>query len=503
MSDPTSAPAPTSEASTADSFWQVVRHALRGEHHDFTAVALNRAIILLAVPMVLEMVMESLFAVTDVFWVSRLGKEAVAVVGITESVMTLIYAVAIGVSIAATAIVARRIGEKNPEAAAHAGGQIILLGAVVAALLGLGLGGYAPQILRFMGADDAVASSGATFARIMLGGNITVFLIFVINAIFRGAGDVVLAMRTLWLANSINILLGPCLVFGLGPFPHLGLAGAGLATNIGRGIGVLYQLAHLIGRSGRIRLQLRHAVPERAVILSVLRMSASGAGQLLINTTSYIGLIRILAPFGSAALAGYTIAFRVFIFALLPAWGLANAGATLVGQNLGAKKPDRAEAAVRIATRYNMLFLGCLGLIFVTCATPLIRIFSSDPEVVSNGSRALWIMSLGFPIFAAGMCSTSAFNGAGDTRTPTLLNFVSFWLGELPLAWLLSSYFGLGPTGVYIAVPTAFTILAVWGEIIFRRGRWKRHWETLHPSEAVEGEPGAADNKREPVGISE
>ena len=456
------------------SLFRTILQAFRGEHHDYTAAPLNRAVLLLAVPMVLEMVMESLFAVADVFWVSHLGKEAIAVVGLTESVMSLIYAVAIGISIAATAIVARRIGEKDPERAAHAAGQVILLGVGCALLIGLVLGTLAPHILDLMGADAATVARGGSFTRIMLGGNVTVFLIFLINAIFRGAGDAVIAMRTLWLANALNIILGPCFIFGLGPFPKLGLAGAAIATNCGRGIGVLYQLWHLAGHHSRIRVRRAHLRPDADTLRTVLGTARNGIAQLMINTTSWVGLYKILALFGSSALAGYTIAIRVVIFALMPAWGLANAGATLVGQNLGARQPDRAEKAVHLATKFNMLFLGAVGLVFIAAATPIVHLFTSDPVVFLDAHRALWIISLGFPFYAAGMCLAAAFNGAGDTWTPTRLNFFCFWLGQVPLAWVLARPLGFGPLGVFIAVPVAFSASAVAAWILFRRGHWKQ-----------------------------
>lgn len=466
-----SSPAATSENG---SFWRIVRQALTGEHHDYTTESLNRAVLLLAVPMVLEMIMESLFAVVDVFWVSRLGRDAVAVIGLTESVMSLVYAVAIGISFAATAIVARRIGEKDPERAAQAAGQIVLLGVTISAALGLVLGFFAPQILRLMGAEEPIITTGSNFARLMLGGNVTVFMIFLINAIFRGAGDAVLAMRTLWLANALNILLGPLFIFGWGPFPELGVTGAAVATNIGRGTGVLYQLWHLAGHRSRVRVRPRHLRPILADLVTITRTAGNGIAQLLISTTSWVGLFKILALFGSSALAGYTIAIRVVMFALMPAWGLANAGATLVGQNLGAQKPDRAEAAVKIATKFNMLFLGAVGLVFVFGSRLIAGIFTSDPEVLLHASRALWIVSLAFPLYAAGMCLEGAFNGSGDTWTPTRLNFFCFWLGQVPLAWLLAKTFGLGPIGIFIAVPVSFSVLAGWSALLFKRGRWKQ-----------------------------
>jgi putative MATE family efflux protein len=474
MSDPaTPAPLDAPTAPPPESFWGNVWFALKGGHADYTALPLNRAVLLLAVPMVLEMSMESLFAVVDVFWVSHLGFNAVAVVGVTESVMSLIYAVAIGISFAATAIVARRIGEKNPALASQAAGQIIILGATLSVLMGLTLGWFAPDILRLMGTTEEVVTLGTGYARLMLGGNLTVFMIFLINAVFRGAGDAVIAMRTLWLANALNILLGPCFIFGLGPIPEMGITGAAVATNIGRGIGVLYQLWHLTGRLGRIRIHWSDFLPQWDVLGTILKTSGNGVLQMFIHTTSWIGLFKILALFGSHVLAGYTIAIRVVIFALMPSWGLANAGATLVGQNLGARQPDRAEQAVKIAAKFNVMFLGAVGLLFVALNQPIASLFTDDPAVHREAARALWIVSLAFPVYAAGMCLEGTFNGAGDTWTPTRLNFFCFWLGQIPLAWLLSIPAGLGPLGVYIAVPVSFTALAGWSYLLFRRGKWK------------------------------
>lgn len=472
MTDTTPPPEPVAAEAPA-TFWRSVWQAVKGTHSDYTTLPLNRAVLLLAVPMVLEMSMESLFAVVDVFWVSRLGRDAVAVVGLTESVMSLVYAVAIGISFAATAIVARRIGENNPALAAQAAGQIIVLGAGVAAAIGVGLGWFAGDILRLMGASDEVVVLGTGYARIMLGGNATVFLIFLINAIFRGAGDAVIAMRTLWLANALNIALDPCFIFGWGPFPELGIAGAAVATNIGRGIGVLYQVWHLTARAGRVHIHLADFRPHRESLVTILKTSGNGIAQLLIATTSWVGLFKILAVFGSPVLAGYTIALRVVIFALMPAWGLANAGATLVGQNLGAQQPGRAEEAVRIATRYNVMFLGAVGLAFIVFSRSIVGFFTSDPEVFPEAVRALWIVSLAFPLYAAGMCLEATFNGSGDTWTPTRLNFFCLWLGQVPLAWLLAGPAGLGSLGVYIAVPVSFTALTLWSAVLFRRGKWK------------------------------
>jgi len=466
-------PPPPAPETPPPPFWRSVGQAIKGTHSDFTTLPLKQAILLLAVPMVLEMSMESLFAVVDVFWVSRLGAEAVAVVGLTESVMSLVYAIAIGISFAATAIVARRIGEKNPEQAAHAAGQIVLLGAGLAALLGLVLGTNAPAILRLMGADERVVALGSGYAQVMLGGNITVFLIFLINAVFRGAGDATIAMRTLWLANGLNIVLDPCFIFGWAPFPEMGVTGAAVATNIGRGVGVCYQLWHLTGRPGQVRLHWRDLLPQPGVMGTILKTSGNGIAQLLIATTSWVGLFKIMAPFGSSVLAGYTIAIRVVIFALMPAWGLANAGATLVGQNLGAQRPDRAEESIRLAVRYNAIFLGSVGLVFIALSHAIVSAFTADPAVFTEAVRALWIISLAFPLYAAGMCYEATFNGSGDTWTPTRLNFFCFWLGQVPLAWLLANGLGFGPVGVYIAVPVSFSVLTLWSAALFKRGAWK------------------------------
>jgi putative MATE family efflux protein len=470
MSSPPSSAAVAEQSFT---FWQVVRQSLRGEHLDFTSLPLNRAVLLLAVPMVLEMLMESLFAVADVFWVSHLGSDAIAIVGITESVMALIYAVAIGISIAGSAVVARRIGEKDPEAAAEAAGQVILLGIALSTVLGAVLSYFAGDILELMGGDAKLVAQGTDFARIMFGGNATVFLIFLINSVFRGAGDAVLAMRTLWLANALNIVLGPCFIFGLGPFPELGVTGAAVATNIGRGIGVLYQVWHLYGNHSRLNVKPHHFKPELRLMRTIVVTSINGTAQLLIGTASWIVLFKILATFGSAALAGFTIAMRIVTFAVLPAYGLANAGATLVGQNLGAGRPDRAEQAVNIATRFNTMFLGTVGVVFIVFASQIVSAFASDADALREGAQALWIVSLGFPLYAMGMGFGAAFNGAGDTWTPTRLNFFCFWLGQIPVAWILGVSLNLGPTGVFISLPLAFSALALASWRLFRKGRWK------------------------------
>lgn len=455
-------------------FWAGVREALRGSRRDYTQGPIGRAILVLAVPMVLEMVMESVFAVCDVFFVSRLGAEAVATVGLTESMLTIVYALAMGLAIGATAMVARRIGERDGDGAARAAVQAITLAVLVAAVLGIAGVIAAPQLLSVMGASSKVLAIGTTYARVMLGGNATIVLLFLVNAIFRGAGDAAIAMRVLWFANAINIALGPCLIFGLGPFPALGVKGAAIATNIGRGAGALFALSRLaLGRSERVSITRKHLRIEPTVMLRLIRLSASGAVQALVGTASWIGLIRILSTFGSAALAGYTIGIRIILFALLPSWGLSNAGATMVGQALGAGKPERAERAVWIAGFYNMCFLGIVGILFAVFAQPIAGIFTSDPAVLPNAVDALRIIALGFVFYAYGMVLAAAFNGAGDTLTPTILNVVVFWLWEIPIAYVLAKVLGFGPRGVYFAVAVAFSTLAVVSAVLFRRGKWK------------------------------
>ena len=464
--------------STADTrhqpggWWATIREALRGSHQDYTAGPVGRAILLLAIPMVLEMLMESVFAVADVFWVSRLGRDAVATVGITESLLTLIYTAAMGLSIGVTAMVARRIGEKNPAGAAEAAVQGIALGigaSLLIAVLGVPL---APRLLVAMGAAPGVLEH-VSYTRLMLGGNATILLLFLINATFRGAGDAAIAMRSLWLANGINILLGPCLIFGVGPFPRLGVTGAALATNIGRGTGVLYQLYRLLRRDARVVVDRGHLEIRPAVMRTLLKLSGSGTLQVFIGTASWIGLIRILASFGSDALAGYLIGIRIIVFALLPSWGLANAAATLVGQSLGAGNPERAEQAVWRAGLYNMLFLGLVGLGFVAGAEPLIGLFRQAPPVATVAVDCLRIVSYGFLFYAYGMVLTQSFNGAGDTWTPTILNLCCFWLWEIPLAYILSRRLGWGPEGVFVSITIAFSTIAVSSAVLFRQGRWK------------------------------
>jgi len=468
MFEPAVAPEPT------PGLWATIREAVRGKsHHDYTELPIGRAVILLSVPMVLEMLMESVFAVADVFFVGRLGADAVATVGITESLMTMVYAIAIGLCIGATATVARRIGEKDPDAAARAAVQSIALGLVVAVIIG-GIGAaFAPELLGIMGASEDVIRLGSGFARVMLGGSGGVLLLFLINAVFRGAGDAAIAMRVLWFANAINILLGPCLIFGLGPFPEMGVIGAGVATTIGRWSGVVYQLTHLARGHARITVRAEHLRLRPTVMKSILRLSGVGMFQNFIGTASWMGLVRILTGFGSAAVAGNTIGIRIIMFALLPSFGVSNAAATLVGQNLGAGKPDRAEAAAWTAGRYNTMCLVVVGLIFLLFAPQLVAVFSSDPEVVPYGVECLRIVAVGFLFYGYGMVLSMSFNGAGDTLTPTPINFFCLCSLQIPLAWVLAYPLGFGPKGVFIAVAVAFSVLALVSAAIFRQGWWK------------------------------
>ena len=456
------------------SLWASLSEAIRGSHQDYTQGSLNRAILLLAVPMVLEMVLESLFAVVDVFWVGRLGANAVATVGLTESMLSLVFAVGMGLSLSTTAMVARRIGEKDPEGAAIAGVQAITLGLMVSLLIGLPCLVYAPQLLRLMGASPEIVATGSGYTRICLGGSCAVLLLFLNNAIFRGAGDAAIAMRLLWVSNIINLVLDPCLIFGWGPFPRLGVTGAALATLIGRSIGVLYQFYRLLKGTERIRILTRQIRLQWNVLFRLLRVSLTGILQFAIAHTSWIGLVRIVSTFGAAALAGYTIAIRIVIFVILPSWGLSNAAATLVGQNLGAGRPDRAEQAVWRTGLYNVIFLGAVGLVFVLFPEPIIRLFTHDPAVVPLGAACLRIVSYGNLGYAYFMVMMQAFNGAGDTVTPTIVNFFGFWLFEIPLAYWLAIPLHMRSNGVFASIAIAEGAMAVASAILFKQGKWKK-----------------------------
>ena len=462
-------PPPPPERSLGSSLWE----AIRGSHQDYTTGSLNRAILLLAVPMILEMVLESLFAVVDVFWVGRLGANAVATVGLTESLLSLVFAVGMGLSLSTTAMVARRIGEKDPEGAAMAGVQAIMLGLATSVAIGVPCFIFAPQLLRLMGASGELFRPGSGYARIALGGSGAILMLFLNNAIFRGAGDAAIAMRLLWVSNIINLILDPCLIFGLGPFPRMGVTGAALATFTGRSIGVGYQFYRLMRGTERIRILTRQIRVNFGVLLRLVRVSLTGILQFAIAHTSWIGLVRIVSVFGAAALAGYTIAIRMVIFIILPSWGLSNAAATLVGQNLGAKKPERAEQAVWRTGFYNMIFLGSLGVFFVFMAEPIARLFTHDAAVVPLAASCLRIISYGNIGYAYGMVMLQAFNGAGDTVTPTIVNFFGFWMLEIPLAYWLAIPMGLHSKGAYIAIVIAEGSIAAASALLFKRGKWK------------------------------
>ncbi|MGB7820988.1 MAG: MATE family efflux transporter [Candidatus Sulfotelmatobacter sp.] len=454
--------------------WASLVEAVRGSHQDYTTGSLNRAILLLAVPMVLEMVLESLFAVVDVFWVSRLGANAVATVGLTESLLSLVFSVAMGLSLSTTAMVARRIGEKDPEGAAVAGVQAIALGLFVSLAIGVPCFLMAPNLLRLMGASPEIVATGSGYTRICLGGSFAVLLLFLNNAIFRGAGDAAIAMRLLWVSNIINLILDPCLIFGWGPFPRLGVTGAALATLTGRSIGVLYQFYRLMHGTERIHI-LRSQVRLRLnVLLRLIRVSLTGILQFAIAHTSWIGLVRIVSIFGAAALAGYTIAIRIVIFVILPSWGLSNAAATLVGQNLGAGHPERAEKAVWRTGLYNMIFLGAVGVIFIFFSEPIVRLFTHDPAIVPLGAACLRIVSYGNLGYAYFMVMMQAFNGAGDTITPTIVNFFGFWLFEIPLAYWLAIPLHMRSNGAFAAIAIAESSMAAASAVLFKQGRWKK-----------------------------
>jgi putative MATE family efflux protein len=430
-------------------------------------------VLLLAIPMVAEMFMESLFAVVDIFWVSRLGSSAVAVVGFTESMMALVYALAVGLATGATALVSRREGEGDREGASRAAAQVLAVAAVTATVVGALGACLSRPLLGAMGASPEVIALGVRHTAVMLGGSITVVLLFVVNAVFRGAGDAALAMRSLWLANGLNIVLGPLLIFGLGPLHGLGVTGAAIATTLGRGSGIVYQLVALLSGRSRVRVGHAHARLDREMLGRYLRISSGGTLQSLVESASWLGLVRILASFGSAALAGYTVAIRVLIFALLPAVGIANAAATLVGQNLGAGAPARAERSMWIASTVNLVFLGTTSVVFIVAAPWIVSRFSPGPDALPFGIECLRIVAFGSIFYAVGFVVVSAFNGAGDVRTPTLVNLACFWALKIPVAWLLAVPLGFGPRGVFIAVVIAYSVLSLTSVVLFRRGRWR------------------------------
>ncbi|TXN35911.1 MATE family efflux transporter [Flagellimonas hymeniacidonis] len=448
--------------------------AVTGKETEFTSGSIRKAIFMLSIPMILEMLMESIFALVDIAYVSQVSVNAVATIGLTESVITLIYALAIGLSMAATAVVARRIGEKDVQGARVAAVQAIGLGVIISILLGVVGVFYAKEILALMGGEPDLIAEGYGYTKFLIGGNITIMLLFLINAIFRGAGDASIAMWTLVLSNGLNIILDPIFIFGWGPVPEYGVMGAAIATNIGRGTAVLFQLGILFFGWSKIKLVLKDLVFNLGVMINLVKVSLGGIAQFLIGTSSWVFLMRIMSEFGSEVLAGYTIAIRVIMFTLMPAWGMSNAAATLVGQNLGAKKPDRAEISVWKTGKYNAYFMGVVSLVYLIFAKSIISWFNATPSVVENGALCLQIIAIGYVFYAYGMVVTQAFNGAGDTKTPTKINFFSFWMFQLPLAYLAALTFGFGAKGVFIAITAAEVVLAVMAIIWFKKGKWKQ-----------------------------
>jgi putative MATE family efflux protein len=475
MSDQTPNIATVPRKSSIKTFFSLFKLALSGEQQDYTQGSIRRAVFLLAVPMILEMCMESVFAVVDIFFVGRLGKnEAVSTVVLTESVLTIVYSLAIGLSMAATAMVARRIGEKNPEAASKAGTQSLMLALFITAIVSITGLIFARQILQAMGASPQTIHVGTNYTRTIFGGSIVIMLLFLINGIFRGAGDASMAMRSLWIANICNIILCPVLIYGAGPIPAFGITGAAMATTIGRGIGVLFQSYNLFSGKRIIKLSRKHFVPDWPIIKSISGIAWTGTAQFLIASASWMILARIMAEFGDTAVAGYGVAIRLIMFFLLPAWGMSNAAATLVGQNLGAQQPLRAEQSVWRTARYNTVFMIIVTLIFMLFAQPIVAFMNRDVSVESYAVLALRIMSLGYIFYGVGMVVTNAFNGAGDTKTPTLINIFGFWLFQVPLAYLLALAMNLGPKGVFIAIVLTETGITIAGIIIFRKGKWKK-----------------------------
>ena len=454
-------------------FGQYLKMAIAGKQEDFTSGSIRKAIFMLSIPMILEMLMESTFALVDIIFVSRISVNAVATVGLTESVITLLYAVAIGLSMAATAVVARRIGEKDKEGAAKTAVQAIFLGALIAIILGvLGII-YPKEILGLMGGEASLIEEGYGYTRILLGGNITIMMLFLINAIFRGAGDASVAMWMLVISNGLNIILDPIFIFGLGPIPAYGVEGAAIATTIGRGVAVTGQFMILFFGWGRIKIGVRDFILNIAIMWNLIRVSLGGIGQFLIGTSSWVFLMRIMSEFGSDVLAGYTISIRVMMFTLMPAWGMSNAAATLVGQNLGAQKPDRAEISVWKTGKYNAIFMGVISLFYLLFAPFIIGLFSDNEAVVTNGALSLQVIAAGYIFYAYGMVVTQSFNGAGDTKTPTIINFFCFWVFQLPFAYLAAITFDWGPMGVFIAITLAEVLIAVTSIVLFRKGKWK------------------------------
>jgi putative MATE family efflux protein len=457
-------------------FFDFIRRAINGEQQDYTTGSIRKAVFMLAIPMILEMGMESVFAVVDLYFVGHLrdSSHAIQTVGLTESVISIIYSLAIGISMAATAMVARRIGEKNPEGAAIAGVQALILSLFVTVIISVLGFVFASDILRLMGAQPETIRLGTAYTRTMMGGSIVIMLLFLINGIFRGAGDASMAMKSLWVATICNIILCPTLIYGLGPIPAFGLTGAAMATTIGRGIGVSYQLYHMFKGKSILRFRREHLRIDWPIIRSLISIASPGTFQFIIGSCSWIFLAQLVATTGQdAASAGYQTALRVVIFFILPAWGMSNAAATLVGQNLGAKQPERAELSVKRTATYSAIFMGIVSLLFLFGAEVIISIFTRQPEVVGYAVNALRIISTGYIFYGIGMVMINAFNGAGDTWTPTWISLFGFWVIQIPLAYMLAKYFELGPLGVFIAIPVAETVITITAYVLFRRGKWK------------------------------
>ena len=455
-------------------WFALIKEALFGSRQDFTAISVNRAIVLLAIPMVLEMAMESLFGIVDIFFVAHLGADATATVGITEGLLVLVYAVAFGLSMGTTAVVARRVGEHDKDGAAEAAVQSILIG-IGFAILFLAIAiPFAPRLLAWMGATPQILKTGSLYSRIMLSSSGVILLLFLINAVFRGAGDAAVAMRALWLANFINICLDPCLIRGLGPFPRLGVTGAAVSTSIGRSLGVLFQIYMLSKGSAHLEIMRRHIKLMLKVMWNIFEVAGIGVLQLLVATASWVVMVRMIQSFGSQATAGYTVAIRIVIFSTMPSWGLGSAAATLVGQNLGAKQPERAEQSVWRACFFNAVFLALVSAAFLVFAPQLVGLFTNDPVVIGYGASCLRIISICYVLWAYGEIIVQAFNGAGDTWTPTLINFFVYWVVQLPVAFILALRFGFGPNGAYYAILLAETLLALISIYVFRKGKWKQ-----------------------------
>ena len=458
---------------TISKFFEYFKIAVTGKEQEFTSGSIRRAVFMLSVPMILEMMMESVFAVVDIYYVSKVSVNAVATIGLTESIVTLVYAVAIGLSMAATAVVARRVGEKDLKGASQAAIQAIFLGFAVATIVSIIGILYPKEILNLMGAESDLIAEGYGYTKVLLGGNVTIMLLFLINAIFRGAGDASVAMWALVLSNGLNIILDPIFIFGLGPIPAFGVEGAAIATTIGRGTAVVFQIVILFYGWSRIKITLKDLVLRAKVMYNLIKVSLGGIGQFLIGTSSWIFLMRIMSEFGSEVLAGYTIAIRVMMFTLMPAWGMSNAAATLVGQNLGAGQPQRAEDSVWKTGKYTAIFMAIVSIAYLLFAKTIISWFTIEPEVIKQGALCLQIIAAGYIFYAYGMVVIQSFNGSGDTKTPTYINFICFWLFQLPFAYLGAITFDLGPTGVFWAITLAEVLIAVIGVIWFRKGKWK------------------------------